>query len=177
MSSTADRTPDNVLRWYVIYTHPRQEDRVVRNLKAWELETFSPRFKELRCSQYGGPKYVLKYLFPRYIFARFRAGRLLHKVHYTRGVSQVVKVGNAPAQLDDEIVILLQTHVDEEGFSLVGEQLKYGDRVRIKNGLFESFVGVFEREYKDNDRISILLSTVSFQNRLVIEKGLVAKVG
>jgi transcriptional antiterminator RfaH len=167
---------DDALRWYVVYTHPKQEDRVVKNLRAWELETFSPRIKERRCGQYGGPTYVLKHLFPRYVFARFRVGRLLSKVHYTRGVNQVVRFGDTPAQVDDEIIQLLQTHVDEEGFVRLGEELKRGDRVVIKNGLFESFVGVFEHELKDTDRVSILLSTVSFQSRLVIEKDLVAKI-
>lgn len=167
---------DEALRWYVVYTHPKQEDRVVKNLRAWQLESFSPRVKERRYGPYGGSKYVQKYLFPRYVFARFRVDRLLAKIHYTRGVNQVVSFGETPAQVDDEIIHLLQTHVDEEGFVRLGDGLKSGDRVVIKNGLFENFVGVFERELKDSDRVSILLSTVSFQSRLVIEKDLVAKI-
>jgi len=41
---------ENSLRWYVIYTHPKQEERVDKNLRAWQVETFFPKIKERRLS-------------------------------------------------------------------------------------------------------------------------------
>jgi hypothetical protein len=71
-----------VPHWYAVYTRGARE-RAYNNLKAWNVETLLPhkrsslqlhhRLTHLRCR-----------MFPRYLFARFRAGRLLHKVSFER---------------------------------------------------------------------------------------------
>src|SRR5215208_2764465 len=87
---------DNYL-WYVICTHPRQEDRAESNLIAWSVETFAPQIKKKQYNQFTGVAIQLpKPLFPRYIFARFKLNEMLHKVRYTRGVHSVVGFGAGP---------------------------------------------------------------------------------
>src|SRR5262245_34582992 len=77
----------NSQRWYVVHTNAKQEDRAANNLRAWQVETFSPRMKERRYNQFTNePILMTRPLFPRYIFARFEADQLLHKVSNTRGV-------------------------------------------------------------------------------------------
>jgi len=48
--------------------------------------------------------------------------------------------------------------------------------VVIKAGPLREFEGIFERKLKDNERISVLLTTISYQGRLVINKNLIEKV-
>lgn len=163
--------------WYAVRTKPMQEERADDNLRAWKVETFTPRLKERRFARYAaGPTYAVKPLFPRYIFAKFNAQRLLHKVNYTRGVQNVVGFGEWPTPIDDEIIDLIKAQVDEDGFVKVGEEFKFGDKVKIKSGPFKSLVGVFERKIKDTDRVKILLTTVSYQSNLVIDRGMIEKV-
>ncbi|MGH9897620.1 MAG: transcription termination/antitermination protein NusG [Pyrinomonadaceae bacterium] len=165
------------LWWYAIYTHPMQEDRAASNLQSWQVETFSPKLKESRYNQYTGkPTYLSKPLFPRYIFARFKASHLLHKIRFTRGVHSVVSSGDDPTPISDEVVTFIQSQIGEDGFARIGEELKPGDRVIIKNGSLKSLTGIFEREMKATHRVMILLTAVNYQGHILIEKGLVSKI-
>lgn len=166
---------DNVPRWYVVQTKPKEEDRADSNLRAWKIETFVPKFKERRSSQYSSSyPYVIKHLFPRYIFARFCATRFFD-VNYTRGVQKVVGFGDGPTPVEDEIVDLIRSRVNEEGVVRIGEPLKPGDEIVVKAGPLKGLAGIFERTTNDIDRVMILLSAVDYQARIQIERDLVQK--
>lgn len=171
-----EKACDNV-RWYAINTHPKQEDRANENLMAWNVETFSPKVKKILPNPYARvPVYVGRSLFPRYIFARFDVNTMLRKIWFTRGVRSVVSFGGVPAQVDDEIITLIQSKVAENGFVEVGEKLKTGDRVMIEDGPLKSLVGIFERDVKDSDRVLILLTAISYQGNAIIEREHVRRV-
>jgi transcriptional antiterminator RfaH len=163
--------------WFAICTNAKQEDRAYNNLHAWGVECFNPKIKEYRRNQFTGVATQMpKPLFPRYIFARFSATRSLHKISYTRGVQRVVSFDDKPTPIDDEVIALLQARVDPDGFMQVGEPLKPGDKVRVKDGPWKALVGVVERELKSNERIMILLDSLKFQSRLTIERDWVEKI-
>lgn len=165
------------VRWYAINTKPRQEERAESNLNAWRVETFVPRIKERRRGFVaGGPTYTIKTLFPRYIFARFDANTLLHKVSFTRGVQSVVNFGGMPVPVDDEVLAIIRMRTGADGFIKIGEELKRGDRVMIKAGAFENFIGVFEQTLGEADRVKILLTTISYQSHITIDRTLVRKL-
>lgn len=156
--------------WYVILTHPKQEDRAESNLRAWNVETFYPKLRERHENHVTGrTTFVIKPFFPRYIFARFNPN-ILSKVWYTRGVHSVVSFGGIPAVVDDEIIALSQARLSPSGYIEIEDGLKPGDQVIIKKGPLANYMGVFEREVKHKDRVMILLSTVGYQGRLVIER-------
>lgn len=163
----------NVARWYVIYTKTNEEDRVDRNLVAWGLETFYPRIKKKQLNEFTGKAtYFSRPLFPRYIFARFEAEKLLHKVSNSRGVQRVLGIDYVPVPVDDEIVALIQLRVAEDGFVNLDEPLTHGDEVRI-NGSWQGINGVFDRTMKDKSRVMILLTAINYQASLVVERDLV----
>lgn len=165
-------------RWYVIHTLPKQEDRAERNLNAWNIETFNPLVKEQRLNKYSGRRfYVTKSLFPRYIFARFIADGLLNKICFTRGVHSILTYGKSPAFVEDEIIASIQARIGEDGFVMLEDELKAGDKVMIKDGLLKSFSGVFLRNIKNTERVEILLASISYNGRVLIDKGSVEKIG
>lgn len=169
---------DNRERWYAIHTHPKQEGRAESNLRAWNVETFCPKLEEHRRHPYtNAPVSIIKHLFPRYIFARFNADKLLHKVSLTRGVSSVVRLGNSPAPVSDEIIELIRSRIMDDGLIRLGERVKLGDKIEIEGGPLSSFVGFFERELNDSDRVVILLAAVSYQCRVVVEREQIRRVG
>jgi len=164
-------------QWYAIYTKLNQEERANSNLKAWKVETFSPRLKERKYARFTGKaSYQIKPLFPRYIFARFNPEVLLNKVRFTRGVHGIVSYGESPSPVDDRIISIIQLQVAGDGCIQVKEELKTGDMVIIKGGLFESFMGVLKGELKDSDRVRILLTTVNYQSHVIVERALVKKI-
>jgi transcriptional antiterminator RfaH len=170
-NNTLSDTPN----WYAIHTHPRQENRAESNLRAWEVETFAPRLKECRYSN-GVLVQMVKPLFSQYIFARFSAQDMLHKVSFTRGVSSVVSFGSSPTPIGEEIIEVIRARIGEDGFVSLGEVLRAGDVVKIKGGPLKNFVGVFERKVSNENRVMLMLNTISYQSHLVIERRLVQKV-
>jgi transcriptional antiterminator RfaH len=163
--------------WYAIHTKPNQENRASDNLRAWGVETFAPRLRKPHFNQsVAGTIHSVEPLFRGYIFARFSAERMMHKVRLTRGVHSVVSCGAEPTRIDDEIISLIQSRV-EEGFVRMGEDLKSGDTVVIRDGPLQGFSGIFEWDLKDSDRVMILLTTISFQAHMVVERERLKKVG
>jgi transcriptional antiterminator RfaH len=165
------------VRWYAINTKSQQEERAESNLKAWRVETFVPRMRERRRGRVDGEAaYAIKTLFPRYIFARFDANAMLHKVSFTRGVLSVVHFGGLPVPVEDEVMEIMRARAGADGFIKIGEELEPGDRVMIKAGAFENFIGVFERHLAEADRVKILLTTISYQSHITIDRAMVRKL-
>jgi transcriptional antiterminator RfaH len=164
-------------RWYAIHTKPKQEVRADGNLRAWGVETFTPCVGERRYTAAGHVKNQLKPLFPQYIFARFDARRMLHQVYFTRGIHDVVRFGGAdPTPIDNEIIAIIRSRVGADGLIDLTEKFKAGDRIVIKDGPLKNFVGIFERDVKESDRVMILLSTLKYQAHLLLERELVKKI-
>jgi transcriptional antiterminator RfaH len=163
-------------KWYVIHTHPRQEDRADGNLKSLNIETLLPRIRERRQNPYtGAASYIGKFLFPRYIFARFVLSALHHKVKFTRGVHYLVTFDDLPAELDEEIITDIRSRMGRDGFVRLEEPLAAGDEVIIDDDRFRGIRGVFEREMNEAARVQVLLQAVSFQGRMVVDRELVKR--
>lgn len=164
-----NNTSEDLPRWYAVRTLARQETRAEENLRAWHVETFAPRIRERR---YAHGSYVpkIKPLFPRYIFARFKGDEMFHKISFTRGVEYIVGFGGKLTPVEDEIIEVIRKRVAEDGFIRLGEQFRTGDRVVIKEGPLKNFAGIFEREVKQDDRVMILLTAMSYQNHVVLDR-------
>jgi len=163
--------------WYAIHTKRKQEHRIYLNLSVLSVETFFPQIQERRRDGFTEKvSYVVKPLFPNYLFARFSVSEMLHKVNYTRGVHSVLSNGGRPTPIDDEIVEMMKSRVGSDGLVRIEDELNKGDRVVIKSGPLCHFEGVFEGKYDAQERVSIFLTTVSYQNRVVIERDLLRKV-
>ncbi len=175
-TTASDLTVTGKPSWYAIYTKPREEDRAESNLRAFGLKTLIPRIKEQRSREVKSKPPKVKHLFPRYIFAHFNCETSLHKVNYTRGVCGVVRFGDKPCPIDDVIIETIQSQIGQEGFINFDEKFFSGDQVAIQDGPFKSLHGTVEREMSDTDRLVVLLSSVSYQGRLMIEKALVRKI-
>jgi len=119
--------------------------------------------------------YITQPLFPRYLFAKFNAGEQLSKILFTRGVHNVVCFGDSPASFYHYIIDLLRARIDENGFVKQDEELKPGDKVMINAGPLRNLMGIFEREMKGSDRITILLTAIEYQGRLVVNRDMVQR--
>lgn len=164
-------------RWYAVHTNPKQEERASSNLRAWGVETLHPKIRSRRRNQFSGvASSITQPLFPRYIFARFNAKKLITKIWFTRGVHCVVSFGGTPASIDEEIIQTIQSRIGEDGLVKMDTSLKRGDKVVIKEGPLRNFTGSFERELKDSERVMLLLTTVSYQGRAVVGRDLIERV-
>jgi transcriptional antiterminator RfaH len=166
-----------MLRWYVVHTHPKQEDRVADNLRSYSIETFIPRFECRRYNPYSDkPTFSIKPLFPNYIFARFKSAESLHKIRFTRGIHTVVSACGIPCPIDDEQIELIKSRQGVDGVIKLDEDLKSGDEVMVKSGPLQGLQGVFERRLKGADRVLILLGTVTYQHQIMIDRQDLARI-
>lgn len=78
--------------------------------------------------------------------------------------------------MDDEVIDLIKSRQGEDGLVRVGEDFRAGDKVVINEGPLKDLRGVFEGSVKEHDRVSILLSTVSYQGRVVLERAAVKRL-
>jgi transcriptional antiterminator RfaH len=155
--------------WFAVYTHPQQESRAENNLNYWGVETFNPRIRKCRSNPFTSrPSYVVRNFFSRYIFARFNAGEMFRKVCLTRGIHSVVSFGGTPVPVDEEIISVIKSRTDKDGFVRMCDRLEPGDRVVVSDGAFRDFVGVFDHEIEHADRVMILLTTIKYQGSLVV---------
>ena len=164
-------------RWYVVFTRLKEEDRVDQNLAASQVETFSPKIRRKQINPYSGKvTYFRQSLFPRYLFARFAADRMLHKVLYTRGVQKVISFNNGPVTVDDQVIELIRSRVGDDGFVRLNDDLRPGDPVTIKNGSMSGITGVFDRSMNDQNRVMILLQAINYQASIIVEREVVQKL-
>src|SRR5262249_30755648 len=75
---------NDISQWYIVHTHHKQEDRVEMNLSDRGITTFNLKIKEQEYNSYFDKvKYVIKPLFPGYIFAQFSTAKL-RQVKFTK---------------------------------------------------------------------------------------------
>lgn len=167
----------DIVRWYVIKTQPKQETRAECNLRAWGINTFHPKISERSTNPFTGlMSYVVKPLFSRYIFAQFDVNSTYRRVCFTRGVHSVVNFGSGPVSVGEEIIKLIQSRVGEDGLVKLDNKVNPGDQVMIDSGPLRHMVGVFQHDIKGTDRVAILLTAISYQGRVIIERDVVKKI-
>lgn len=163
-------------QWYLLHTHLKQEERANENLRSWGVETLNPKLRTRRFNEFSGtPIYITQPLFPRYLFARFNAHEQLPKIRFTRGVRNVVCFGENPATVDQDIIDTIRARIDENGFVKENDELQPGDKVVISAGPLRNLTGIFERKIKGSDRITILLTAIEYQGRLVVNRDVVQR--
>src|SRR5689334_944597 len=97
------------------------------------------------------PTRVIKPLFPRYLFARFKMNNLYHKVCFTRGVKRLVCFDHLPTIVDEKIIDLIRAREDKDGLIRIEPCPLPGDEVVIKEGPFKDFLAMFERTVSGAD--------------------------
>lgn len=150
--------------WYVVRTRHRQEARAEANLKIGRIETFLPWVR----TRSRRRRFDREALFPQYLFARFDAHECAHDVTFTRGVQNIVRVGGELATLNEDVIGLFRSKLDEHGFIPLGQKLEPGEQVTIERGPFAELAAVVERILPAKQRVIVLLATVATSIRVEV---------
>jgi transcription antitermination factor NusG len=97
---------DSGLCWLLLYTKPHAEVWADINLRKQGLVTLLPR---VRRRGGHGP------LFPRYVFAGYRAGQSMEALRSTRGVLYIVHCGDRPARVSPVVIADVRGRMDASG--------------------------------------------------------------
>lgn len=149
--------------WYVINTRPKKEFQVERLFTEGGFTYYNPVYRiESRVQPF----------FPGYGFIIFDFPSQYQMVKYTRGVKRVVGNREGPIPIPEEVIQELRFR--EEGGLIElqkhGLEPQVGDEIEVAEGALKGLRGVFQKELGDKERVLILLSYVSYQGQLMIEK-------
>jgi len=157
-------------RWYLVQSKVRQEDLAELNLRLLGVETFCPRLRELKATR-SKAQTEGEILFPGYLFVRFNIKTGYRKVTYAQGVLRVVKFGPEPAVVEEEIIDSIRERVHNRFVNPpLSASLESGQIVRIHKGPFRGFEAIFDLELNGRQRVVLLMKTVAFQGRMVLDR-------
>lgn len=159
--------------WYAINTKAGQENRVEFHLSELGLEILNPKQKKEK-KVWGSSKFIIKPLFPGYLFAKFNPANYLHIIQYTRGVRRVLHFGVNLLPVDEEIIRNIRLRLDVDGCLQLQEiSVTAGDSITVCEGPLSGFKGIFKRELSDRNRVVVLLDIMGAYARVVMEKRLI----
>ncbi len=157
--------------WFIIHSKPKQEFDAEKHLRALGVEVYLPLYaRKVRRNRMRVER--IAPLFSGYLFSRFDLRESYQKVRYTRGVKAVLGRGETLWTLADEKIQDIRSR--ESGGLVVlrprQAQFRPGDRIRIDEGDFEGWEGIFREELPDRERAMILLTNVQFSSTLILPK-------
>jgi len=155
--------------WYVINTKPKKEFQVAKMFGQAGFEYYNPVYEQ---------ESRIKPFFPGYGFLLFDFPDQYQLVRFTRGVKRVVGNRQGPIPVPEEVLQALKAREVNGLIELEkhGQQPAVGDEVEVAEGPLKGLRGIFKKETSDKERVLILLSYISYQGQLIIEKAKLKKI-
>jgi transcription antitermination factor NusG len=155
--------------WFVLNTKPKKEYQVERLFEEGGIDFYCPKYIH---------ETKKKPFFSGYGFIFFDYPEQYKLVKYTRGVKRIIGNEEGPIPIPEEIIQQIRKrevdgYVELEKYGGIPE---IGDEIEIMEGPMKGLRGVFRKELTDKERVVILLSYVSYQGQLIIEKKKLKKV-
>ncbi|MBK1727459.1 transcription/translation regulatory transformer protein RfaH [Halorhodospira neutriphila] len=155
--------------WYLIHSKPRQEEKARWNLDQQGFRCYLPYIR-VRRRRRGRYETLVEPMFPRYLFIRLAAGEEdWSPIRSTLGVSRLVRFGTWPARVPDELVAAIRERTEGGCCDLCPEPLQPGERVRVLDGPFHGYEGLF-RTQRSDERVMILLDLAGQHTTLTLSQ-------
>jgi transcriptional antiterminator RfaH len=128
------------LNWFVIYTKPQQELKVLERLQKINIEAYCPVVEEIR--QWSDrKKKIIVPLIKSYVFVRLHLEER-SKVFEIPGVVRYLFWMGNPAIVYDHEIIALKTSLVSPYSTLQIEKHTVGSKLKINDGPFKSHEGI-----------------------------------
>jgi transcriptional antiterminator RfaH len=151
------------MKWYVIHTRPRQEERALENLTRQGYKAWMP-WLEVEKLRGGRITKVIEPMFSRYLFIQLdQVTTNWGPIRSTLGVSKLVTFGNQAASISNEFVEMLQRTPLQDSKHI----LKQGDEVEIMQGPLKGVKGIFDQQ--DGElRAMILIELINQSHKVQV---------
>lgn len=160
------------MKWYVVLTKPRQEQRAADNLQAQGGTVFVPMLPVERIVR-GKRCLVEEVLFPGYLFLQLSADSVLHsKVRSTFGVRGFLRFADQVVTIADAIIEDIRQRIT---LPASNEVFQPGEAVQFSSGPLKDYQAVFSG-YSGEERAIVLISLLGQQNQLLVDLGAVRKL-
>ena len=151
------------MKWYVIHTRPRQEERALENLTRQGYKAWMP-WLEVEKIRGGRITKVIEPMFSRDLFIQLdQVTTNWGPIRSTLGVSKLVTFGNQAASISNEFVEILQRTPLQDSKHI----LKQGDEVEIMQGPLKGVKGIFDQQ--DGElRAMILIELINQSHKVQV---------
>jgi transcription antitermination factor NusG len=161
--SVGYRTSDEECRWYALYTCPRHEKFVQKQLTVRALESYLPLYRSLRRWN-DREAWIDLPLFPGYLFVRIGLSARA-RVLTVPGVVHIVSFHGHPASLSEDEIQSIQISVAAR----VAEPYPYlakGNSIQIATGPLRGLKGIVVRR---KGRLRAVISIHSIMQSFAVE--------
>jgi transcriptional antiterminator RfaH len=144
--------------WYAFRSKPNKEDFLARQLEAGGLTVFYPRLQVTPVNPRSRKK---KPYFPGYLFIHVDLATVnASTLQWMPGAANLVSFGGEPAPVPDILISTLQKRVDElnQPAKNTIRDLKPGDPILIKSGLFSGYEAIFDGSVSGTERARVLMN-------------------
>ena len=162
--------------WYLVYTKPRQEQVALDHLERQSYQVYLPKIS--RCKRLRG-RYqdIVEPLFPRYLFIALNTvDDNWAPIRSTLGVATIVRFGEYPANVPDELIAALKGGENEDGlYDPSLPSFEKGQRVRLLEGAMQGYEAIFQAE-SSKERVIILLEIAGRFARVQISQHAIERI-
>lgn len=154
-------------KWIAVYTKPRHEKTVEKELQQKGFEVYLPLLRERR-NWSDRKKWVEFPLFRSYVFVRIELKNTLF-VLQTIGVVRVVKFGEDAAVVNGDQIRAIKLMI-EGGYNLKAmDYFVEGDPVEVKDGPLKGLVGEVVR-LDNHDRLVVRVDAIQHSISVQIDR-------
>ncbi|PIE01283.1 MAG: transcription/translation regulatory transformer protein RfaH [Thiothrix nivea] len=154
--------------WYLLSSKPHKDALAEEQLLNQGYEIYRPLAQRLR-KRRGKMLKVTESLFPRYMFINLDTlDDNWAPIRSTYGVNQIIRFGNEPAQVPDELIQSLKANEEKLGEKAIDlDKFHKGEQVILTDGPFKGLNGIF-LSYDGEERAMVLLEIMHSQTKLGI---------
>jgi transcription antitermination factor NusG len=162
--------------WYALHVKPHKESTVYDLLQAKGIDAFYPRLKVKPVNPRSRKE---RPFFPGYLFVNLdldEAGASI--LHWTEGTYGLIEFGGEPATVPENMIEELKRRLDHlQSHDDQLNNFSKGDKVRVVEGAFEGYEGVFDLNLPDKDRVQVLMTYLRDQpKKLQINSSYLKKI-
>jgi transcription antitermination factor NusG len=137
---------DAARKWYALFTLPKHEKAVVKQLDLRGVECFLPTYEEVRVWKNRQRMKLVLPLFPTYLFLRISPQERARAIE-APGVLHIVGNSRGPLPLQDSEIEFMRAGIRGEKVEPYRD-LVVGQKARIKCGAMEGVQGTLVRKNK-----------------------------
>lgn len=163
------------MQWFAVHTQPRMEGRALLNLQRQGFQVYLPRYLKRRAHARRVDR-VASPLFPRYLFVAIDlTWQGWRAIRSTFGVTDIVRHGDLPTAIPDQVIAAIRAREDASGLVEVGlvPGVRPGARVEIVDGAFMGTRAIFEC-VSDEQRVTLLMELLGRPVRIQLPAGAIA---
>ena len=139
-------TIEPIKNWFVLYTRPKYEKKLSREIDRLNYENYLPLRKTFR-KWSDRVKRIEEPLFPNYLFVRMAANEK-HNILSADGAVRLVSFGGKPIPVKESEITKIR-NLESIGKDITLERLgRVGEKVRVIRGILAGYEGELLRDPK-----------------------------